>query len=149
MAIAAGGIAGAFARHGTGMFLVAWVASPFPWGTLSLNICGSLLLGLLMPMLHRASAPAALRAGLTVGFCGGFTTFSAFAYETVTLARDGSVWLAGAYMAASLFLGPSAAAIGLALGSAASSGPPAPSRRFPPTRDAGARLPHGSAGGRR
>jgi len=116
VAIALGGIAGAFARYGAGMMASGWHASPFPWGTLGVNVAGSLVLGTLMQVLPPATGSPAVRAGLTVGFCGGFTTFSTFAYETIVLARGGDLPLAGAYVTVSLLLGPSAVMAGLAIG---------------------------------
>ncbi len=68
-----------------------------PYGTLLVNVVGSFLLGLLMTLgLRSAIIPAQVRIGLTVGFMGGFTTFSTFSYETLRLLEEGSLWQAGA-----------------------------------------------------
>lgn len=68
-----------------------------PYGTLAVNVIGSLLLGLLMEGSFRSTLLSPeLRLGLTVGFMGGFTTFSTFSYETVRLLEDGSLLAAGA-----------------------------------------------------
>lgn len=68
-----------------------------PYGTLAVNALGSLLLGLLMEFGLRSTAiPADIRFGLTVGFMGGFTTFSTFSFETVRLIEEGSIGSAGA-----------------------------------------------------
>jgi len=67
-----------------------------PYGTLAVNIGGSFLLGLLMTFgLRSALLAPDIRIGLTVGFMGGFTTFSTFSYETLRLLEDGSFWQAG------------------------------------------------------
>lgn len=116
LAIAVGGVAGAFVRHGMGAWLA--VADGLPWGTLATNVCGALVLGLLIGRLHSSTVSPAVRAGLTIGFCGGFTTFSTFAYETVALAQDGRAPAAFAYVAASLALGTAAMFAGLFAGTA-------------------------------
>jgi CrcB protein len=68
-----------------------------PYGTLAVNVVGSLLLGLIMEgSLRSALLSPELRFGLTVGFMGGFTTFSTFSYETVRLLEEGSLVAAGA-----------------------------------------------------
>ncbi len=77
-----------------------WVHNLFgrslPYGTLAVNIGGSFLLGFLMVFgLRSTLIPPALRVGLTVGFMGGFTTFSTFSYETMKLVEDGSLMQAG------------------------------------------------------
>ena len=68
-----------------------------PYGTLAVNVVGSLLLGLIMEgSLRSTLLSPELRFGLTVGFMGGFTTFSTFSYETVRLLEEGSLVAAGA-----------------------------------------------------
>lgn len=112
----AGGV-GTLARYGlTGS--VHRVARPtFPVGTLSVNLLGCLLLGLVMHLVrqHPAAGPET-RTLLGVGLLGGFTTFSAFGYETLELLEGGSPLLAGANVTAHVVLGIGAAWIGLVLG---------------------------------
>lgn len=103
LAIALGGLAGALARFGVGEALGAWTGNAFPWPTLLVNLSGSLLLGALMQALPLTTVSAATRAGLTVGLCGGFTTFSTFSFETVSLLQH------GAWAPALLYAGASAA----------------------------------------
>jgi len=68
-----------------------------PYGTLAVNVIGSLLLGLIMEgSLRSTLLSPELRFGVTVGFLGGFTTFSTFSYETVRLLEEGSLLAAGA-----------------------------------------------------
>jgi CrcB protein len=117
LAIALGGAAGSVARWSVGMLAPD---AAFPWATLGINVVGSLVLGLLLGAAVVEQAPTALRLALTVGFCGGFTTFSAFSVETVRLLQGGAWARAGAYAAASVFLAIAAAAAGLALGRAVS-----------------------------
>jgi fluoride exporter len=138
-AVAAGGALGALARHGVGVVATTFVGAVFPWGTLAVNVCGSWVLGLLMSLLPATSVRPVVRVGLTIGFCGGFTTFSTFAHETVTLARAGDLPSAIGYVGASVVLGVTGMAGGMATGavltrgrrSAASYrlGPKAPSAR--------------------
>ncbi len=76
-----------------------------PYGTLVVNVGGSFLLGFLMTFgLRSTLLPAGLRVGLTVGFMGGFTTFSTFSYETLKLVEEGSLMQAGANVALNLVL---------------------------------------------
>lgn len=100
--IAAGGMAGAVLRY--------WIRSmqmgAFPWDTLAVNVGGSFLLALLMTMaLGRLKLSAELQSGLTVGFLGAFTTFSAICQEYVSLIGGGQTLLAVAYMAATVATG--------------------------------------------
>jgi len=68
----------------------------FPYGTLLVNVTGSFLLGLLLTMgVRQFPVSPDLRLGLSVGFLGGFTTFSTFSYQTLMLLEEGSYWSAG------------------------------------------------------
>jgi len=80
-------------------FISGWVydllGDGFPWGTLAVNLLGSLVIGLAMEFgLHSTLIPAGLRVGLTVGFMGGLTTFSTFSYETLRLLQTGEILFA-------------------------------------------------------
>ncbi len=76
-----------------------------PYGTMVVNIGGSFLLGFLMTFgLRSTLLPAGIRVGLTVGFMGGFTTFSTFSYETLKLVEEGSLMQAGANVALNITL---------------------------------------------
>jgi len=86
----------------------------FPWGTLAINVSGSFLLGLLTGIALFHGFPATPRLILGTGFCGAYTTFSTFTYETVRLAEEGAVNEAARNALASLVLGAAAAAAGLA-----------------------------------
>ena len=87
----------------------------FPYGTLTINVTGSLLLGFLVRYLTQTPANPELRAALTIGFCGGFTTFSTFSYEAARLMEDGSTSRAITYMAASVLLSLAAMFAGFAI----------------------------------
>lgn len=93
-----------------------WIgaAKGFPWATLTVNVVGSLLIGLLSGLLarHGGSSAEAVRAFAVVGFCGGFTTFSTFSNETFRLI-EGNQWLsAAAYVGLSVFAGLAAVFLG-------------------------------------
>lgn len=86
--------------------------SVLPWGTLTINVAGSLLLGIVMGAAALGYGSPGLLALVGTGFCGGFTTFSTFAYETVRLVQQGSTLEAAINVAASLVLGMVAALAG-------------------------------------
>lgn len=96
--VAAGGLAGTLARY----FLQGWIqprAGVFPLGTLVINIAGSLVLGFVIRLATGSTVISPeLRAGLTIGFCGAFTTMSTFSFESVRLLGDGEYGLAALYM---------------------------------------------------
>ncbi len=101
-AIGVGGAIGAMARHAVNKATLAAFGPAFPWGTLTVNIVGSLCLGVVAALLAaRPGEGAILRGFLAIGVLGAFTTFSTFAMDAVTLFRERSVWLAGAYVAGS------------------------------------------------
>jgi fluoride exporter len=109
--IAVAGALGAVARYGLG----GWIqdrAAFFPWGTLVVNVLGSLLLGFAFRYLEATAVPAEWRQAVTIGFIGAFTTFSTFSYEAVALAQDGDWQRAGAYVLASVGLGLAAVVVG-------------------------------------
>ena len=83
-----GGAVGAGARHLAGVAGLRWLGPGFPWPTLFVNLLGSLLMGLLAGWLVQKGGSEQARLFLAVGVLGGFTTFSAFAYETTILLRN-------------------------------------------------------------
>jgi CrcB protein len=92
VSVAVGGSLGAISRYGLDRVIEQRTESSFPWSTFVINVSGCLLVGFLVAaIVDRRSAPEWLRAGLVVGFCGGYTTFSTFGQETLDLieARDG------------------------------------------------------------
>jgi fluoride exporter len=116
LSIFAGGALGALARYGLAGWIYARLGSDFPWGTLAVNLLGSLLLGVLLPLLDMQAPLTAVRGFLTVGCLGAFTTFSTFAYEAVMLVQDGEHGRALVYAVGSVALGLVCIAAGLALG---------------------------------
>jgi CrcB protein len=97
-----------------------WIYNLFgraiPYGTLAVNVIGSLLLGLIMEgSLRSTLLSPELRIGITVGFMGGFTTFSTFSYETVRLLEEGSLFAAGMNILLNVTVCVAAAVIGIYL----------------------------------
>lgn len=117
LAVGAGGALGAMARHGVSRVSLHLLGPNFPWGTLTANVAGSFAMGLLVVWLSRHEPQsAALRAFLMVGLLGAFTTFSTFSLDVVTLYRDRTVMIAGAYLGASVLLSIVGLLAGLAIG---------------------------------
>jgi CrcB protein len=114
-----GGGAGSIARYLVSRVITT--GSGFPWATLTVNVVGSLAIGLAAG-LFATRLDDSLRIGLVVGFLGGFTTFSAFSAETVELVRSGSPALGVVNMAVSMLLGVAAAVIGVLVGESLASG---------------------------
>jgi CrcB protein len=113
--VALGAAVGAPLRYLTDRAVRSVHLTPFPWGTITVNVAGSFVLGLVV-----ASRPgAATTAALGTGFCGALTTYSTFGYETVALAERGSVRLAVANVAVSVTAGLAAATLGFLVGLAA------------------------------
>ena len=101
--VAAGGAIGAAARHLVGLVALRVGGLSFPWGTLTVNIAGSFLMGVLIALLaRRVGASAELRLFLATGILGGFTTFSAFSLDVVVLWERGAQLAAAGYIAASV-----------------------------------------------
>ncbi len=122
--VAIGGAAGAWLRFVAGRLWTAAIgpaaAGAFPWATLSVNVAGSLAMGLLAGWLARHGAPGGAggegwRLLLGVGVLGGFTTFSAFSLEFVALVERGQAGLGALYVLASLAAGFAALVAGLAM----------------------------------
>ena len=102
-----GSFVGGNARYALAQWVGGMVDARFPLATFLINVSGSFVLGLIGGVLAESAVPHpdAVRLALGVGFCGGFTTFSTFEYETSALLADG-LWLtAAANTALSLFLG--------------------------------------------
>ncbi len=116
--ILAGAAAGAPARWFVDGFVQARHDSVFPWGTFTVNVLGSFVLGLLLGASLEGETVVRLVALVGTGFCGAFTTFSTFSYESVVLAEDGSSRIAAVNVLASVAAGLAAAFAGWALSGA-------------------------------
>jgi CrcB protein len=92
--------------------------SVMPWGTVLVNLTGSLLLGVLVGLATTRDLPEAVSLALGAGLCGAFTTYSTFGYETLRLVEDGARLHAVLNVGVSLLAGVGAAVLGYALGSA-------------------------------
>ena len=104
--VAVGGALGAVSRYGLDRVIEQRSDSSFPWSTFVINATGCLLVGFLIAALvDRRSAPEWVRAGLVVGFCGGYTTFSTFGQETLDLIEADEVVLAVLNVCASVVVG--------------------------------------------
>ncbi|MBR1161134.1 fluoride efflux transporter CrcB [Bradyrhizobium elkanii] len=104
-AVAIGGSLGSVARYLVAIGAGRLVGTEFPWGTLVINIVGSFLIGVFAEAFALSwNASQAMRVFLTVGICGGFTTFSTFSLDAIVLMQRGELWAAGAYIAASVAL---------------------------------------------
>lgn len=115
-AIAAGGATGAVLRHFSGAWMLRWLGGSFPFGTLFVNIVGSFVMGILVSLFALWYTPSPiLRAFLTVGLLGGFTTFSTFSLDVMTLLERGDSSTALLYVLLSVGLSVGALAGGLAL----------------------------------
>jgi CrcB protein len=112
--IAIGSALGGVSRYLVGGLVQRATGAGFPTGTLLVNVTGSFLLGLFLRYgLETPTLTPELRAFLTIGFCGGYTTFSTFSYEAVALLEDGQWSRAAFYMGASLLLSLAATLLGL------------------------------------
>lgn len=115
-AVAVGGALGSVARHLFVRVAAGLGAAGFPWGTLGVNVLGSLCVGIAYALLvERWAAGMEWRALLMTGFLGGFTTFSAFSLETLRLLESGRVAPALANIALNLTLALAACLLGLLL----------------------------------
>jgi CrcB protein len=109
-----GGGAGSLSRYLVGTAIVTRYGGRFPIvGTMSINVTGSFLIGLLMTLIvERFGANSNLRPLLVIGFLGGYTTFSSFEWETYSAIRDGGFWVGVANIAVSVTLGYAAVWLG-------------------------------------
>jgi CrcB protein len=116
LVVTVGGGLGAAARYVLSGWVHAAMGLAFPWGTLLVNVLGSLIIGFVMVLgLERGLVSPEVRVLLTTGFCGGLTTFSTFSYETLALLRSEHWGWAGANTLLNLALCFAATALGMLL----------------------------------
>lgn len=117
LAIGLGGFLGSIARYMTVKSVDEKLNAVFPYGTLAVNVIGSFLLGILYTLvLRKAGITENWRLFLGAGFCGGFTTFSAFAWENFNLIQQRFIGTSIAYMSVSLAAGLFALVVGVWIG---------------------------------
>lgn len=113
-----GAALGAPLRYLTDLAVQARHDTAFPWGTFTVNVVGSLILGLLTGALITGPAPNSLQHLIGVGFCGALTTYSTFSYETLRLLKDGAYFYAMTNVIVSVIGALGAAFTGAALAKA-------------------------------
>lgn len=114
VSISLGAVIGALSRHYMMASVARLLGTNFPWGTLLINVLGSLLMGILIELLAlKLSLSQELRALLTVGILGSFTTFSTFSMETALLIQRGDFTMAILYSLGSVVIGVGALFIGI------------------------------------
>jgi CrcB protein len=114
--VALGGAIGSAARYGVNVWSGRLLGGEFPWHTLLVNILGCLVMGILIELMAlKLNVGNEMRAFLTTGILGGFTTFSAFSLDFALLVERKSYGLAGAYAAGSVLLSLAAVFAGLSL----------------------------------
>lgn len=117
--VALGGAIGSVARYLVSVWSARLAGSQFPWGTLTVNIVGAFLIGLMVETIaRRFDASTEMRAFLVTGVLGGFTTWSSFTLDAVVLFERGDWGLSALYLVGSLVVSFAAVFAGLALGRA-------------------------------
>src|SRR3954447_24546891 len=115
LALSTGGVLGVNARYWLGYWFSRWVTHQFPWATFVINVTGSFAIGFLTVALARWLPHPNVRLFVVVGFLGGYTTFSTFAFESLTLWERGEVGLSLTNMAGSVAAGFVAVGLGFGL----------------------------------
>lgn len=113
LAIGAGSFIGGVLRYLVSLLITSRSITQFPFGTLTVNLLGCLLIGVVYGLAGKGSLTSEWRLFLATGVLGGFTTFSAFSLETVELLKQGNLLYAFAYVLASIVLGLMATYLGL------------------------------------
>ncbi|MEO8112280.1 MAG: fluoride efflux transporter CrcB [Ginsengibacter sp.] len=115
LAVGIGSCIGGICRYLLSMFIQNKFLSAFPYGTLSVNIIGCLLIGIVFGISERSLLGVEWRMFMVTGYLGGFTTFSSFSNETIALIRDGQYWPAFTYVGISVVVGLLATFTGISL----------------------------------
>ena len=110
-----GGVFGVNARYWLGLWVNRWASQQFPWATFLINVTGSFAIGFLTMLLARWLPHQNFRLLVVTGFLGGYTTYSTFAFESLTLWERGEKGISLAYMASTVIVGFVAVTLGVAL----------------------------------
>ncbi|MCW1406918.1 fluoride efflux transporter CrcB [Rhizobium sp. 1AS11] len=114
--VAVGGAIGSLLRYYVGQWALRLMGPAFPWGTLAVNVVGCFVIGVFAELIARKfNASVELRLLLITGFLGGFTTFSAFSLDAISLFERGEAVAGGIYIASSVGLSMAAVIAGLAV----------------------------------
>ncbi|MCA2408089.1 fluoride efflux transporter CrcB [Rhizobium leguminosarum bv. viciae 248] len=114
--VAVGGAIGSLLRYYVGQWALRLMGPAFPWGTLAVNVVGCFVIGVFAELIARKfNASVELRLLSITGFLGGFTTFSAFSLDAISLFERGEAVAGGIYIAASVGLSMAAVMTGLAV----------------------------------
>lgn len=113
LAVGTGSFIGGVLRYLVSQFIQSKFLAAFPYGTMFVNIFGCFLIGIVFALSDKGNIPQEWRIFLATGILGGFTTFSAFSNEAVSMLRDGQFLFASVYVAASVFLGLIATILGV------------------------------------
>lgn len=117
--VAIGSALGGMGRYWCSGFVARLAGETFPWGTIGVNVVGSLVIGFMAGLSlpeGRFLVPSEARLFIMVGLCGGYTTFSSFSLQTLTLLQDGQWWAAAGNVAVSVVLCLLAVWLGFAAG---------------------------------
>ena len=116
LAVGAGSFIGGAARYIVSLAMKG-IGKGFPWATLAVNLVGCLMIGLLWGLLSRNAAEnTSWGLFLTVGLCGGLTTFSTFSKEALAMLQTGQIWGFASYIALSILAGIALVALGYYIG---------------------------------
>jgi fluoride exporter len=112
--IGIGSCIGGIFRYLTQQYVQKYYPSSIPLGTLSVNVIGCFLIGIIYALADRGNILSpAMRLFLATGLCGGYTTFSSFAYENISLMREGDFFYTGLYIMLSMVIGFAAVYLGI------------------------------------
>jgi len=113
--VGAGGFFGSIARYLLSDAVQSRMLTSFPYGTITVNLLGCFIIGIIYALSETANLAPEYRILIATGFCGGFTTFSSFSFESLTLLQDNQYLYATLYAGLSLVLGLLAAFLGVIL----------------------------------
>lgn len=114
--VGSGGFIGSVMRYLVQFYMEKNLTSTFPWGTLIANVAGSFIIGMIYALTEKGNLlNPELRLFLAVGICGGFTTFSSFAYNNFTMIKENSITLLLFNVGGNLFLGIMSVYLGILL----------------------------------